>query len=152
METHYCNKCGNCCKNIPVDFSRKILFWDGIKPLSDEFNSMLNKVSEKDSISICVCKYLKNNLCTNPNKPEECCVYPSSPFVKLPQDCGYEGKIFIEHEKITQKIRKLKEEILHYQVLAETTSSKFEKNQLLKIINSHQKWVDKYAQFGSADW
>ena len=152
METDFCNKCGICCKNIPVDFSKKILYWDGIKPLREEFANLINPVSQNDNISICTCKYLKNNLCTNPNKPEECIVYPSSPFVKLPENCGYEGKIFIEREKVTQKIRKLKEEILHYQVLADITPNKFERNQLQKIISSHQKWIDKYAPFGSADW
>ena len=40
MEKDYCNKCGACCKNIVVDFKRKILFRDGVQTLTDEFAKM----------------------------------------------------------------------------------------------------------------
>lgn len=152
MENDFCNRCGCCCRNIIVDFSDRVLYWDGKVSLRDDFASMLSVVFQKENISICKCKYLKNNLCTNPQKPEECKNYPSFPFVKLSQDCGYEGKIFLEQEKIKQKIRKLKEEIIHYQAMIEMGSNKFEKNQLEKIIAIHQKRIDKYSQFGSEDW
>ena len=31
MEKDYCNKCGACCRNIAVDFEKKILFRDGVQ-------------------------------------------------------------------------------------------------------------------------
>lgn len=149
MENDFCNKCGECCKKIKADFDLKILYWDKKQPLTDEFAEMLIPSDEENTY---FCKYLKDNLCTNPNKPDICHNYPSSAFVKLPEDCGYNGFIFIQTEKIKQKIRKLKEEILHYEMLIKVTKEKREQNQLQKIINSHQKYIDKYKEFGSENW
>ena len=109
----FCNKCGACCNNIKADFNSKTLYWDGIMPLSEEFASML--IPKQDGLYCC--KYLKNNTCTNENKPEICSKYPSSPFAELPEDCGYQGLVFMWNEKIKQKIRKLKEEIIHYNAI-----------------------------------
>ena len=152
MEKDFCNKCGECCRNIVVDFNKKIVYWDGIQPLSDDFATNLIPLSEIKNYTVCTCKFLKNDLCTNMQKPEICTNYPSAPFTQLPENCGYEGKIFIEQERIKQRIRKLKEDILHYSVIIETSDNKFENNQLKKIISSHQKWIDKYRPFGSDDW
>lgn len=142
----YCNKCGKCCKNIVVDFNNNIVFYDGIQKLNDEFKSMLRVVHTKDNYSICTCKFLKNNICSNPNKPDMCTKYPSSPFAFLQEDCGYEGFIFLKNEKEKQKIRKLKEEILHYEVQLKKDKS------VQKIINHHQALIDKFKAYGSENW
>ena len=76
MENDYCNKCGECCKNIKADFEAKTLFWDEKTVLTDEFGSMLVKNNDSDTYH---CKYLHNNLCTNPQKPQICSDYPSFP-------------------------------------------------------------------------
>ena len=146
MERDFCNKCGECCRKIAVDFEQGVIFRDGIQPLSPEFSSMLVSVSKTKNITFCSCKYLKNNLCTNPKKPEECLNYPTSPFAFLPGGCGYEGVIFIKNENIKQKVRKLKEEILDYSIRAE------HEKDLQKLIEHHQAFIDKYKQYGSYDW
>ena len=143
----FCTKCGACCNYIKADFEAKTLYWDGITALTDDFASMLIPKSDKKGIYFC--KYLKNNLCTNENKPETCTNYPSSPFAELPQDCGYIGKVFMQNEKIKQKIRRLKEEIIHYEALCKISNNKKEQTQLQKIISAHQKIIDKYRQYGS---
>jgi len=148
MINDFCNKCGACCKNIKADMEKNILFWDGELPLTEEFKSMLIPVNN----NIYTCRFLENNLCTNPSKPDICTNYPSSPFVELPDNCHYCGLIFMKREKIQQKIRKLKEEIIHYNTLIETTKDKREQNQFQRIIASHQKQVDKYKEYGSKDW
>lgn len=146
MEKDYCKKCGACCRNIAVDFGKMVMFRDGIQPLSNDFANMLEKRENRGDITICSCKFLKNNLCANPNKPKECVAYPSSPFAFLSDDCGYEGDIFLKHEHIKQKIRKLKEEILHYEALLTEDKS------VQKIIDRHNAFIEKYKMYGSYDW
>lgn len=146
MERNYCNQCGACCKNIAVDFDKKILFRDGVQTLSDEFVNMLIKLENKGSTTICKCKFLQGNLCANPNKPKECQDFPSSPFAFLPEDCGYEGEIFIKLENVKQKIRNLKEEIIYYNAILESDKS------VKRIIERHQAFIDKYKMYGSENW
>lgn len=146
MEKDFCNKCGECCKKIAVDFERRIIYRDGIQNLTPEFESLLHPISKTENITFCSCKFLKDNLCNNPQKPEECINYPSSPFAFIPDECGYEGKIFIELENIKQKVRKLKEEIMDY-----TCQLSHDKN-LSKIVEHHQAFIDKYKNYGSYDW
>lgn len=152
MERDFCNKCGACCNNIPVDFGRKIMYRDGIQPLGDKFEEFLQPVSTKENITFCTCKYLKDNLCVNPEKPEICKVFPYSPLAFLPEGCGFEGEIFLKKEHLMQKIRRLKEEILDYNVQIETTRDKSEQRQLQRIVQAHQAFIDKYKAYGSADW
>ena len=152
MKQDFCKKCGKCCKNIKADIKSKRLYFDGIQELDDNFLSMLDIIETKDGISLCKCKFLKDNLCTNSSKPEICTNYPSSPFAYLPPDCGYEGEIFMLNELAKQKIRKLKEEIVHYEILIKTTFVKTEQNQYKKIIDSHKRIIQKYSAYGSEDW
>ena len=152
MENNYCKKCGECCKAIRVNFKQHILYRDGIQTLSPEFEAMLTPVFEKDDITFCRCKYLDKNLCKNPKKPEECKEFPSSSFAFLPEECGYTGYIFLKSEKIKAQIRRLKEEIIHYEAIIETCNNKFEKNQLNRIIKSHREKINKFLPFGSDEW
>lgn len=150
MEKDLCKKCGECCRKIAVDFERKIIYKDGVETLSEEFASMLEPVEKRENVTFCKCKFLEDNICTNSDKPEECINYPSSPFAFLPEECGYYGEIFLKNENIKQKIRKLKEEIIHYE--AEIITNKSEQNQLRKIIEKHQAFIDKYKIYGSENW
>lgn len=146
MEKDYCNKCGECCKNIAVDFYNRVMYRDGIQPVSEEFFSFLTPVGKKENITFCKCKFLSNNLCTNPNKPQECIDYPKSPFAFLNEDCGYTGDIFLKNESVKQKVRKLKEEILDYQTRLKNEPS------LQKIIDNHEAFINKYKSYGSDNW
>ena len=152
MDKDLCIKCGECCRKIPVDFGKKLMYRDGIQPLTEEFSEMLTPVVKNGDITYCICKYLNGNLCSNKNKPEICIKYPSSPFANLPENCIQCGNVFIESEKIKQRVRKLKEEILDYNILIDKISNKFERNGLIKIIQKHQKFIDKYSEYGSHDW
>lgn len=146
MEKDFCNKCGECCRNIAVDFEKRIVYRDGIQTLSTELEECLIKNSTRENITFCSCRYLVNNLCTNPKKPDECIVYPSSPFAFLFDDCAYRGKIFLEQEKVKQKVRKLKEEIIDYETQLASDKS------LQRIIDRHNAFINKYKVYGSEDW
>ena len=152
MEDEFCKKCGKCCSNIPIDMNQRIMYRDGMQSISEQFFGMLSKVSQRGEITFFKCKYLINNKCTNINKPEECSGFPSSPFAYLPPDCGYEGKIFLELEKLKQKIRKTKEEIMHYKVLITVTKDKTSQNSYQKIIKKLSSFIKKYEKYGSEDW
>lgn len=146
MDKNYCNICGECCRKIAVDFTNNVIFRDGIQILPQDMKKWLIEVDKKDNITYCTCKFLQGNFCTNSNKPDICKNFPSSPFAFLPDNCGYYGVIFSKHEKFMQKIRKLKEEILHYETLM-ISCSKNDAKQYAKIINQHNKFIDKYKKY-----
>ena len=150
MDNDLCKKCGACCRNIKADINAKILYWDGKIELTESFASML--IPNEHADNMYACKYLKNNLCTNEQKPDICKQYPLSPFVNLPDECDYTGEIFMKREKVKQKIRRLKEEIIHYEALISRTKDKKEQNQLRKIINQHKKQIEKFNEYGSQNW
>lgn len=161
-----CIHCGNCCRFIPVDMSKKLILRDSIQPLSKEFETMLvpqslsalQNINEiypeivlNSEIKFYRCKYLLNeNVCSNPQRPEGCKNFPSSPFALLPNDCGYIGMQFLKLEEFKQKIRKMKEEILHYEALI-IEEPKNERAYHM-IIERLKKYIDKYSIYGSEDW
>lgn len=163
----FCKKCGRCCKYIPADMEKKILYRDGIKPLDDEFSLLLSPAdtSEIDKLyqagvlacfpdaQFYTCTYIStDNTCSNPQKPKICEDFPSAPFAFIPEDCGFEGEVFLRNEAFKQKIRRLKEEIINYETLIAVSSEKREKESFAKIIKFHQKFINKYAAYGSQDW
>ena len=164
---NFCKKCGRCCKYIPANMEKKILYRDGIKPLEDDFALLLNPAdltnidkNYQEMVLACfadaqfyTCTYLSsNNECTNPEKPQICLDFPSAPFAFIPDGCGYEGEVFIKNEAQKQKIRRLKEEIINYETLIAVSSEKREKESFAKIIKFHQKFIVKYLPYGSQDW
>lgn len=163
----FCKKCGRCCRYIPVDMEKKTIYRDGIKPLDEEFSLLLSPadISGIDKryqaeIMACfpdsefyTCTYLsEDNLCTNPKKPEICEIYPSAPFAFIPEDCGYEGEVFLKNENFKQKIRRLKEEIVNYEAIISVSTEKQERDSFEKIIKFHRKFINKYSAYGSQDW
>ena len=152
MDKLFCNQCGECCRKIAVDFNKNLMYRDGIQNLTENFKDMLSPVVNNGEITYCICKYLRGNQCSNPNKPDICKNFPSSPFAYLPESCAQSGNVFIESEKIKQRVRKLKEEIIDYNILVNTVTNKFERNGLLKIIQNHERFISKYLEYGSNDW
>ncbi len=160
--SNFCNQCGLCCKLIPA-YNGNIIR-DGIQPVEDFYLPLdiykalsINEVYVKKvqnlipDVEFYTCKYLNtDNQCLHPNMPESCRNFPNSAISLINDDCGYFGKIFLKHEALKQKIRKLKEEVIYYE--AQIASSPKEKNNYQKIISSHQNYIKKYKDFGSLDW
>lgn len=159
---NFCNHCELCCKLIPA-YNGNIIR-DGIQPVEDFFipldiqtalwinEDYVRKVQNLfPEAKFYTCQYIsENNHCTHPNMPENCKTFPNSALALIPDECGYSGEIFIKNEALKQKIRKLKEEIIHYESLI--ISNPKEKNNYQKIINSHQNYIKKYQVFGSLNW
>ena len=164
----YCNKCGKCCKLIPVDLTEKVILRDGIQALDDNFSKHLIKLSLDEALNInetfvkniqkifsdvsfCSCSYLsEDNLYTNPEKPEICQKFPSYPLAFIDDNCGYYGEVFIKSEDVKQKIRKYKEEILYYESII--ASGCKEEKVYKKIIDSLERFIIKYEKFGAQNW
>lgn len=152
-----CNKCGLCCKYIPVidgmilrDGKQPI--FEGLEPLNNLNDSYAKMVQNlfKDS-QIYTCRYLSdNNECLHPQKPEICKNFPSGATSVIPENCGYSGAIFLEKEKLKQKIRKMKEEIIHYEALMQESPKDSENYQ--KIITARKNYIEKYKDYGSENW
>lgn len=167
MET-FCNFCGMCCKLIPIDLEKLFVLRDGLQELDTTFLDMLVPLTMEEAISInenyvqnvqnlfpdakfFKCKYLTDdNLCTTFDKHEYCIKFPSHPLAMIPDDCGYYGEIFIKSEEVKQKVRKYKEEIVYYEAMI--ASGCKEEKVYRKIIDSLNKFINKYAPYGSADW
>ena len=106
-----CQKCGICCKLIPIDVGQKLLLRDGLQPVEEPFFEILEFLSFQEAISIdsgyvenvlqvfpqakfFSCKYLsENNLCQNLPKPSICSSFPEKPMAFVPDNCGYSGVI-----------------------------------------------------------
>ena len=166
--TDLCSKCGICCRLIPIEDETKMLLRDGIQEPDQSFLDSLCPLSLEEACNInenyvekvqnifpsakfYSCKFLsEGNLCTNPEMPVACRNYPSHPLAIIPEDCGYEGEIFIKNEQLKQKIRKLKEEIIYYEALI--ASGDKNKHAYTNIIENHKKFIEKYAPYGAWDW
>ena len=165
-----CKKCGLCCRLIPIDIENNKILRDGIQPLDEDFFSQLlpvdidtiqdyNEIYIQDVLNIYPqakffkCRYLVDqNLCTKLEKPQICEDFPSRPFAFIHDECGYCGDQFLKIEMQKQKIRKIKEEIVHYEALIATTKNKKEIDSYTKIIHVHERYIEKYARWGSLDW
>lgn len=152
MSENLCNKCGKCCSRIAVDFAQKVVYRDGIEPLDNDFATMLIPVDKRERITFCTCKFLKDNQCSNPLKPQSCQNFPQSAFAFLPEECGYEGIVFTKNEEIKQKIRKMKEDILDYSIKLELSQDKDEIRSLKRIIETNETFISKYNSYGAMDW
>ena len=164
----FCNRCGICCRLIPIDIEGYAILRNGVSFLDEEFFESLIAMDLEEARNINEiyvekvlnsfpqatfyrCKFISPaNLCTKLEIPPACQDYPSHPFACIPDECGYYGEIFIKAEEIKQKIRKYKEEIVYYEAMI--ASGCKEEKVYLKIITSLNRFIEKYAPYGSEDW
>ena len=163
-----CNRCGMCCKLIPIDIDKQLLLRDGLQEINPAFMESLIPLSMSEARLInenyvenvhnifpnaefFKCKHLADdNLCTTFEKDETCKTFPSHPLTFIPDECSYYGEFFIKSEEIKQKVRKYKEEIIYYEAMI--ASGCKEEKVYLKIIDSLNRFINKYEPFGSKDW
>ena len=159
---NFCEYCGLCCKIIPekdgmiikdgvcTDTSRFVpLTREDALSVSKKFVLDLEKIFGK--IKFYRCKYITDdNVCRNPKIPDECKNFPSTELAIVPEECCYIGEVFLKREDLKSKVRKYKEEIIHYESLI--NSGDKNKESYRKIIKNLQKFIDKYALYGSKDW
>ena len=91
------------------------------------------------------------------SKPERLCrhcgkcngKFPSSPWDKLPEGCGYEGWAFKVREEIKQKVRRQKEALISLEISLK--NEPFDKK-IKEDIEKIKKNIEIYAKYGSSDW
>lgn len=94
--------------------------------------------------------------CPHLNKEKICSIASDSknisgePYIYIPENCEYYGTLFLKLEEIKQKVRKYKEEIIYYEAMI--ASGCKEEKVYLKIIQSLNKFIEKYTPFGAKDW
>lgn len=94
------------------------------------------------------CSYLtKENTCS---KSTEYKNISGETNIYIPENCEHYGTLFLKLEEIKQKVRKYKEEIVYYEAMI--TSGCKEEKVYLKIIDSLNKFIDKYIPFGAENW
>lgn len=77
---------------------------------------------------------------------------PENAFSDLPENCGYEGWIFLKKEEHKQKIRKLNEEIILLNVKIENAKSNTKKKKFLHAKNKLLEKIDELKNYGPIDF
>lgn len=94
------------------------------------------------------CAYLtEGNICSKYKDSEN---ISGEPDIFIPEACPHYGSIFLKLEEIKQKVRKYKEEIVYYESMI--ASGCKEEKVYKKIINSLNKFIQKYKDFGADSW
>lgn len=159
---NFCKHCGLCCKIIPVkegiilkQFCRDS-FENLIKLTLEEAKSInsayvdeiYNSVGECDFYK---CKYIsEDNNCLIELKDDCISLFTASATSIAPQECACIGEIFLNKEKLKQKVRRYKEEIIHYEALIATDEKASDAYK--RIIINLQKFINRYSVFGSDNW
>lgn len=150
-----CLKCGKCCEKELSLHEYKVIKELALKgdKNSQFFMESFEKISEKDSKSIYKCKHLTNeNLCEIYDiRPQFCRDFPSTPFIKIPDGCGFYGWLFIEREKITKKIRHKKEILIELNAEYKFASN-HDKMRIKKSIENIENQIKIYDKYGSSNW
>lgn len=173
-----CNKCGKCCRTVATrntyaelielsekgdkdakDFLDLFLPYSSLeaakKATPDIVENIINKLDEEEvkKITFYKCKHLSsNNLCKIYQKrPDLCRNFPATPWTVLPPGCGFEGWQFQKREEEKQIVRKYKEDLLALNATindADIHTAGMMRKKMEKI----KKIIDKYEEYGSADW
>ena len=92
------------------------------------------------------CNYItEDNLCSKSEHNN----ISGEPHIFIPEDCEHYGTLFLKLEEIKQKVRKYKEEIIYYESMI--ASGCKEEKVYRKIIDSLNKFIEKYIPFGAQD-
>lgn len=175
-----CKRCGRCCKTsttaVPYEELLKmkaegdegaIDFLEIFEPYPsidaarqdspdtvDNIIGYINNPSDMEKLTFYRCKHLlENNLCAKyEDRPELCDAFPASPWAVVPPECGYEGWLFQQREKIKQNIRKQKEILLQLKIFLKTAKEEADINKINANIEKIEQNIQKYSKYGSAKW
>ncbi len=177
-DLNLCLKCGTCCKvattYLPYD-TLKEMAENGDERASDflsifepyenieearkvspeTVDNITKRTNFKDNkITFYKCKYIgADNLCTNyENRPLLCKVFPRTAWAVVPPNCGYSWFLFEQQEKIKQKIRAKKEELIELELLKAKTNNSETLEKIDSVINKLKENIELYKNYGSENW
>jgi len=177
-----CHMCGSCCRisttSLPYE-ELKALADEGQKGAIDfleifepypsieaarEVNAgivdnIVDSLKEDDKynekkLTFYRCRHImENNLCgIYQNRKTLCDRFPSSPWAITPPGCGFEGWLFQKREEIKQKVRKLKESLLDFDVMLKEQQDPVQIKKIQEAIEKTQDIINYYSKYGSSDW
>lgn len=100
------------------------------------------------------CRHIMdNNLCgIYQNRKKLCDNFPVSPWAVAPPGCGFEGWLFLKREERKQRIRKLKENLLDFDLMLKDPINEKDRGKILEAIEKTKDIIDYYSRYGSEDW
>lgn len=86
--------------------------------------------------------------------PEELClkcgkcngILPNGVFAKIPDNCGYEGWLFLKREEYKQKIRRLDENVILLNIKIKNAKSNTKKKKFEHALRKIQEQLENYKQ------
>ena len=105
---------------------------------------------------------LPKRLCANCFDGANLCLFCEGKYVEykktphyiwdsLPENCKFNGWIFLKREEVKQKIRRKKEKILSLNLKLDDVDG-IKRKRILKEIEKYKKEIDEYRQYGSENW
>ncbi len=177
-----CHMCGKCCRVVTtqypynelkkmaakgdkgaIDFLSIFVPYESIEAArkvdAEVVDNIITRLiddgnfNEQETTFYC-CKYLRDdNLCSNyENRPILCRHCPSSPWVIVPPDCGFEGWLFWKREEEKQKIRKSKEDLLELKLLRSKTKDPQTLEKISAVEQKIYRNIDSLKKYGSENW
>jgi len=100
------------------------------------------------------CKYITpENTCPRyETRYELCRQFPGSPWAIVPPGCGFEPWLKLEGKNTIEHIKNLKNDKIKYQNMIDSSDDEQLKQKLKSAINSIDKIVDIYKDYGSENW
>jgi len=177
-----CHMCGKCCRMSTTPYSYEELttqveqgeqgaidFLEIFEPFpsieaaresnAEIVDNIIMGLKETDNydekkLTFYKCRYiLDNNLCgIYQNRKRLCDRFPSSPWAVTPPGCGFEGWLFMKREERKQKVRKLKESLLDFDLMLKHGQPPEKAEKINEAIRKTNDIIDFYAKYGSADW
>ena len=100
------------------------------------------------------CRHIMdNNLCgIYLSRKKLCDNFPVSPWAVAPPGCGFEGWLFQKREEVKQKVRKLKESLLDFDLMLKEGKNPEQTEKIKEAIEKTQNIIDHYSKYGASDW
>ncbi len=168
-----CKKCGMCCRIATTPKSHEELlqlaaagdqgaidFLEIFEPYASIEDAMLvdraqvERIGYNENTTFYKCRFIqKNNLCSRYDTRKDLCRHcPSTAFVVMPPNCGFNDWLEAERLKIVEKVRALKQEKAGYEKELSADCSENRRVMLNKLIKSIDAYIKNYEKYGANDW
>ncbi len=92
---------------------------------------------------------IPSRLCKHCGK---CIDLPENAWSEMPEDCGLQGWLFLKREEHKQKIRKMNEQILEFEIMYKFAKSNNKKKKIQNTIKKINFEIDAMKNYGPIDF
>lgn len=176
-----CKMCGKCCKFAITGYSHSELLrraaendieaisflrvfkkYDSSKAAKEAFPEFFQKIIHEfslkedyniDDFPIYYCEYNIKNKCSIYNDRPECCRRaPSSGWVMMPPDCGFEGWQFEQREYQKRVVRNLKELLYELNFYDDEKQILVQGKTVNELKVDIEKKIEPWKKYGADNW